>query len=296
MMNAMKTFMLMASLTALFGWVGWTVGGEAGMIAALVFAAVSNVGAWWFSDRLVLGLYGARQVRDGRLYRIVRELAARAGLPMPRVYAARSLQPNAFATGRNPANAAVVATDGLLRVLDDRELRGVMAHELAHIKNRDTLTMTVTATLAGAISMLANFALWLAPVGGARDRPAGLLGTVLVMLLAPLAATLVQLAISRTREYAADRGGAEISGDPAALAAALQKLEQAARKVPNHPAEQNPATAHMFIINPLGRKTMDNLFSTHPNTLNRIRALEAYQPSDNGNARHNGFRPWAWRS
>ncbi len=273
-MNGLKTFILLASLTAIFGWTGWMIGGETGMIIALTFAVISNIGAFWFSDKIVLSMYGAKQVQSGYLYNIVKELAQRANLPMPRVYVIEMQQPNAFATGRSPDNAAVAATTGIINILDERELRGVMAHELAHVKNRDTLTMTITATIAGAISMLANFAFWLAPMGGGRDRPAGAWGALIVMILAPLAAMLVQMAISRTREYSADRGGAEISDDPLALASALQKLETAAHNIPNHKAEQNPATAHMFIVNPLHLKKMDNLFSTHPNTYNRVRELE----------------------
>lgn len=274
MLNTLKTFILLAGLTALFGWAGWMIGGQSGMVIALGFAAISNIGAFWFSDKIVLSMYGAKQVKSGYLYNMVLDLAQRANLPMPRVYIIETQQPNAFATGRSPKHAAVAATRGIIDVLNERELRGVMAHELAHIKNRDTLTMTITATIAGAISMLANFAFWLAPMGGGRDRPAGVWGSLIVMILAPLAAMLVQMAISRTREYSADKGGAEICDDPLALATALQKLEAAAHRIPNHMAEQNPATAHMFIVNPLHLNKMDNLFSTHPNTHNRVRELE----------------------
>jgi heat shock protein HtpX len=225
---------------------------------------------------------------------MVLDLARRANLPMPRVYIIESAQPNAFATGRNANHAAVAATRGIIDILNERELRGVMAHELAHIKNRDTLTMTVTATIAGAISMLANYGFWLAPMGSDRDRPAGAWGSLVVMILAPLAAMLVQMAISRTREYSADRDGAEICGDPLALASALQKLEAAAHHIPNYIAEQNPATAHMFIVNPLHLNRMDNLFSTHPNTQNRVRELEklaGINDQTNGGQRR---RQWAW--
>ena len=274
MLNTLKTFILLAGLTALFGWAGWVIGGQSGMVIALGFAAISNIGAFWFSDKIVLSMYGAKQVKSGYLYNMVFDLAQRANLPMPRVYIIETQQPNAFATGRSPKHAAVAATRGIIDILNERELRGVMAHELAHIKNRDTLTMTITATIAGAISMLANFAFWLAPMGGGRDRPAGVWGSLIVMILAPLAAMLVQMAISRTREYSADKGGAEICDDPSALATALQKLEAAALRIPNHMAEQNPATAHMFIVNPLHLNKMDNLFSTHPNTHNRVRELE----------------------
>ncbi len=274
MLNTLKTFILLAGLTALFGWAGWMIGGQSGMLIALGFAAISNIGVFWFSDKIVLSMYGAKQVKSGYLYNMVFDLAQRANLPMPRVYIIETQQPNAFATGRSPKHAAVAATRGSIDILNERELRGVMAHELAHIKNRDTLTMTITATIAGAISMLANFAFWLAPMGGGRDRPAGVWGSLIVMILAPLAAMLVQMAISRTREYSADKGGAEICDDPLALATALQKLEAAAHRIPNHMAEQNPATAHMFIVNPLHLHKMDNLFSTHPNTHNRVRELE----------------------
>jgi heat shock protein HtpX len=222
-------------------------------------------------------MYGARQVDAASapdLYHIVERLAARAGLPMPKVYITENPQPNAFATGRNPQNAAVAATSGLLDMLTREEIRGVMAHELAHVKNRDTLTMTVTATVAGAIAMLANFALFFGG-GDDRERPGGMIGTIALMLLAPMAAGLVQMAISRTREYEADRVGAEIANDPQALASALQKIEAYARGAVNAPAERNPATAHMFIINPLNGHGVDNLFSTHPNVENRIAALEA---------------------
>lgn len=270
-MNMMKTFILLAAMTALFGGIGFMLGGEQGMIMALVFAGVMNIGSWWFSDKMVLGLYGAKQIKSGPVYNMTLELAQRANMPMPRVYIIENTQPNAFATGRNPQNGAVAVTTGIMNILDDRELRGVIAHELAHIKNRDTLTMTITATIAGAISMLANFAMFF---GGGRDRPAGMIGTIAVMILAPLAASLVQMAISRVREYSADRDGAEICGDPMALASALQKLEAAAGRIDNYVAEQNPATAHMFIVNPLHVRKMDNLFSTHPNTANRVKALQ----------------------
>lgn len=270
-MNMMKTFILLAAMTALFGVIGLMLGGQQGMIIALVVAAVMNIGSWWFSDKMVLGLYGAKQIKSGPVYNMTLELAQRANMPMPRVFIIENAQPNAFATGRNPQNGAVAVTTGIMNILDERELCGVIAHELAHIKNRDTLTMTITATIAGAISMLANFAMFF---GGGRDRPAGMIGTLAVMILAPLAASLVQMAISRVREYSADRYGAEICGDPMALASALQKLEAAAGRIDNYVAEQNPATAHMFIINPLHVRKMDNLFSTHPNTKNRIEVLQ----------------------
>ena len=270
-MNIMKTFILLAAMTALFGGIGLLLGGQQGMMTALVFAAVMNIGSWWFSDKMVLSLYGAKQINSGPVYNMTLELAQRASMPMPRVFIIENAQPNAFATGRNPQKGAVAVTTGIMSILDERELRGVIAHELAHIKNRDTLTMTITATIAGAISMLANFAMFF---GHDRNRPGGMVGTIAVMILAPLAASLVQMAISRVREYSADRDGAEICGDPMALASALQKLEQAAGRVDNYVAEQNPATAHMFIVNPLHVRKMDNLFSTHPNTQNRIKALQ----------------------
>lgn len=277
-MNYMKTGLLLAAMTALFGAVGFLIGGEAGMLIALGLAAVMNLFAYWNSDKMVLSMYGAREVdaqTAPEFYGLVQTLAQRAGLPMPRVYVMDNDQPNAFATGRNPENAAVAATTGLLHMLSREEIEGVMAHELAHVKNRDTLIMTVTATLAGAIGMLANFAMFF---GGSRDSEGnrsgvGMIGGLLIMILAPLAAMVVQMAISRSREYAADRMGAEISGNPHGLASALQRISGAAERLPNERAEGNPATAHMFIINPLHGRRMDGLFSTHPSTENRIAAL-----------------------
>jgi heat shock protein HtpX len=234
-----------------------------------------NLFAYWNADKMVLRMHGAKQVdcqSAPEFYALVEELAQRGGLPMPKVYIMDNPQPNAFATGRNPQNAAVAATTGLLRVLNKEEIAGVMAHELAHVKNRDTLVMTMTATIAGAISMLANFGMFFG--GGGRDRnPLGAIGVILMVILAPLAAMLVQMAISRTREYGADRGGAEISGHPMALASALAKISGAAHHIENPSAEANPATAHMFIINPLSGQRMDGLFSTHPDPRNRIDAL-----------------------
>lgn len=274
-MNILKTAILLAGLTALFGWAGWAIGGQSGMMIALAIAAAMNIGSYWFSDKIVLKMYGARQVHDGTLYRMTENLAARANLPMPRVFIIDSPQPNAFATGRNPANAAVAVNTGLMDILSERELAGVVAHELAHIKNRDTLIMTVTATIAGAISMLANFGMFFGGSNQNGERQGGnpLIGLA-IMILAPLAAMLVQMAISRTREYSADRLGAEICGDPLALAGALKKLEMSATQIDNPVAEDNPATAHMFIVNPLHARRVDNLFSTHPNTANRIEALQ----------------------
>ncbi|MBI1685730.1 zinc metalloprotease HtpX [Caulobacter hibisci] len=280
-MNHFKTFALLAGLTALFVGAGYMIGGATGMLIAFVLAAGMNVFSYWNADKIVLRAYGAVEVDEShpeplvRSYaRDVRDLAQRAGLPMPRVCIIDSDQPNAFATGRNPENAAVAATTGLLAMLDRDEIRGVMAHELAHVKNRDTLTMTVTATIAGAISALANFAFFF---GGSREddeRPGGIIGAIALAILAPIAAMLVQMAISRSREYEADRVGAQIAGDNRGLARALEKIDAYARGgVVNHEAERNPATAHMFIINPLAGRGADNLFSTHPATHNRIEAL-----------------------
>ncbi|MEO1160213.1 MAG: zinc metalloprotease HtpX, partial [Pseudomonadota bacterium] len=251
-MNYMKTAMLLAGMTALFLVIGFMLGGQTGMVIALVFAAGTNVYAYWNSDKAVLSMHGAQpasETQNPELYKMVARLADNAGLPMPKVYVMDNPQPNAFATGRDPENAAVAATTGLMQQLNYDEIEGVMAHELAHIQNRDTLIMTVTATIAGAISMLANFAMFF----GGRDRnnPLGLIGTIAMMLLAPIAAMLVQMAISRTREYAADRRGAEICGKPQALADALRKIASGAQRIENDTAEANPATAHMFIINPL---------------------------------------------
>ncbi len=277
MNNTLRTFMLLAALTALFVGIGYMLAGPTGMVVALAFAGVMNLVSYWNSDKIVLSMYGAKQVDETAAEPLIRayvadvhELADRAAMPRPKVYVIQTDQPNAFATGRNPANAAVAATTGLLTMLDRREIRGVMAHELAHVKNRDTLTMTITATIAGAVSALANIALFF---GGGRDRPAGMIGTIALAILAPIAAALVQMAISRGREYEADREGAEISGDPGALASALERIEAYARRAHNPAAERNPATAHMFIINPLSGRGADNLFSTHPATRNRVAAL-----------------------
>lgn len=276
-MSTARTFILIAGLTALFMAIGYLIGGPTGMIIALAVAAAMNLFAYWNSDKMVLSMYGARQV-DAQsapaLYGIVEQLAQRAQLPMPKVYIIDNDQPNAFATGRNPENAAVAATTGLLRNLSHEEVAGVMAHELAHVKNRDTLIQTITATIAGAIGMLANFAFFF---GGNRDSNGNgggnMIVGLLVMILAPMAAMLVQFAISRTREYEADRLGAEISGRPLWLASALENLHNSARVIDNPEAERNPATAHMFIINPLHAHAVDGLFSTHPSTENRVRKL-----------------------
>lgn len=273
-MNMTKTAILLAAMTALFMGIGFMIGGEAGAAIAFVIAAGMNVFAYWNSDKMVLRMHGAREVteREAPNYvRLVQRLAENANLPMPRTYIIETAQPNAFATGRNPENAAVAATTGLLNMLTPEELAGVMAHELAHIKNRDTLTMTVTATLAGAISMLANFAFFF---GNNRNNAGGLIGTLAIMILAPMAAALVQMAISRTREYSADQLGAEICGRPMWLASALQRIESGAARIDNEAAERNPATAHMFIINPLHAHKRDSLFSTHPATTNRVAKLK----------------------
>ncbi len=285
-MNYVRTAILLAGLTALFMAVGYVIGGQGGMMIAFLVAAGMNLFSYWNADKLVLRMYGAQEVDERTapdLVHMVRDLAARAQLPMPKVYLIDNPQPNAFATGRNPENAAVAATTGLLRMLNRHEVAGVMAHELAHVKHHDTLTMTITATIAGAISMLANFGLFFG--GGNRENngsPFGAIGTILMVFLAPLAAMVVQMAISRSREYEADRGGAEICGQPLALASALAKIAGTAHQVPNYEAEANPATAHMFIINPLSGQRMDNLFSTHPATENRIAALEALSRTQGG--------------
>ena len=275
-MNAIRTGMLLAVMTALFMGVGYLIGGPAGTVIAFVMAAGMNLFSYWNADRLVLSMHHAVEIDERaapEYYGVVRDLARRANLPMPKVYLIDNPQPNAFATGRNPQNAAVAATTGLLRQLSPQELSGVMAHELAHVEHHDTLTMTITATLAGAISMLGNFAFFF---GGSRNNNSfGFVGVLVAMIVAPLAAMLVQMAISRTREYSADRRGAEICGNPLWLASALRKIATAAHHVVNPTAERNPATAHLFIVNPLSGSRMDNLFSTHPDTENRIAALEA---------------------
>jgi heat shock protein HtpX len=299
-MNFMRTAMLLAALTAIFMGVGYLIGGSGGMVIAFLLAAGMNLFSYWNADKMVLSMHHAREV-DARTapeyYGIVQQLTQRAGLPMPRVYVMDNPQPNAFATGRDPQHAAVAATTGLLQSLTREEIAGVMAHELAHVQNRDTLTMTITATIAGAISMLANFAFFF---GGNRDNnnPLGFVGVLVAAIVAPLAAMLVQMAVSRTREYAADRRGAEIAGQPAWLASALGKIAGAARRVENADAERNPATAHLFIVNPLSGARMDNLFSTHPNTENRIAALRAMDAEMGGRSstgsvpRVGGASPW----
>jgi heat shock protein HtpX len=272
-MNFARTALLLAALTGLFLAIGYLLAGEGGLLIAFLIALGMNGWAYWNSDRAVLRMHNARAVTRAsapELVGLIEQLAGRAGLPMPKVYILETNQPNAFATGRNPENSAVAVTRGLLQACDGEELAGVIAHELGHIKNRDTLTMTITATLAGAIGFLSQFAFFF---GRDSRNPLGALGTILVMILAPLAAMLVQMAISRTREYSADRAGAEISGHPLWLARALQKIEQLARGVLNEPAERNPASAHLFIINPLHMGGVDNLFRTHPPTAERVRRL-----------------------
>jgi len=274
-MNYLRTAILLAGLTGLFMGVGYLIGGGSGAAIALLIAAATNLFSYWNSDRMVLSLYGAYEVDRAtapELFDLVAELASRAGLPMPRVFLMDEAQPNAFATGRNPQNAAVAVTTGLVHSLSRQELAGVIAHELAHVKNHDTLLMTITATIAGAISMVAQFGMFF---GGNRDNNGpGIIGSIAMMILAPLGAMLVQMAISRTREYAADNLGARIVGQPMWLASALAKIENTAHQVPNMEAERNPATAHMFIINPLSGHGVDNLFTTHPSTENRIAALQ----------------------
>jgi len=275
-MNTLRTGMLMAALTGLFLAVGALIGGTNGMAIAFAFALATNLFAYWNSDKVLLSMYGAQPVDETTapdLYRLVARLAQQAGLPMPKVYITENPQPNAFATGRSPEHAAVCVTSGLLQQVNQEELAGVLAHELGHVKHRDTLTMTIVAVMAGAISMLANMAFFM---GGGRDRenPLGIVGVILVTLLAPIGAMLVQAAISRSREFEADRAGAEITGRPLWLASALGQIERAAERTENYPADANPATAHMFIINPL-HGGLSGLFATHPSTEERIARLRA---------------------
>ncbi len=275
--NWLKTSILMAAIVALFGAIGAMIGGKSGMIMALLFGGAMNLFSYWFSDKMVLRMYNAQEVDETSspyLYNMVRELAGRAQLPMPKVYIIHEDQPNAFATGRNPDNAAVAATTGILQRLNERELRGVMAHELAHVRHRDILISTISATMAGAISALANFAMMF----GGRDesgRPANPIASIAVALLAPLAASLIQMAISRAREFEADRGGAEIAGDPNALADALLKIDAFARGIPMPTAEAHPETGQMMIMNPLSGGGLRGLFSTHPATEERVARLRA---------------------
>ena len=281
--NWLKTSILMAAIVALFGTVGAAVGGGTGMLIALLFAAGMNIYAYWFSDKAVLKMYGAQEVTpennygEGQFrnyYNMVKELAQNAELPMPKVYVMNENQPNAFATGRNPENAAVAATAGIMQILTERELRGVMAHELAHVKNRDTLISTISATMAGAIASIAQFGMFFG--GGNRDgeRSSPIIG-ILMMFLAPMAASLIQMAISRGREFEADKMGAQISKDPKALASALEKIHNYAHKIPNETAEAHPETGQMMIINPLSGAGLKGLFSTHPQTEERVARLMA---------------------
>jgi len=273
--NWIKTSILMAAIVALFGTIGGALGGASGMLMALIFAGGMNIYAYWFSDKAVLKMYGAQEVTADNVqfrnyYNMVKELAQNAQLPMPKVYVINESQPNAFATGRNPENAAVAATAGIMQILSERELRGVMAHELAHVKNRDTLISTISATVAGAISALAQFGMFFG--GRGDDRPSPII-SMLVMFLAPMAASLIQMAISRAREFEADRMGAEISKDPKALASALEKIHNYAHQIPNHTAEAHPETGQMMIINPLSGGGLKGLFSTHPQTELRVAKL-----------------------
>ena len=281
--NWVKTFVLMAVITALFGAVGGAMGGATGMIMALCLAGAMNFYAYWFSDKAVLKMYGAQEINqennygDGQFknyYNMVKELAQNAELPMPKVYVINEQQPNAFATGRNPENAAVAATAGIMQALSERELRGVMAHELAHVKHRDTLISTISATMAGAIGSIAQFGMMFGGGRGDGERP-NMIISMLMMFLAPMAAGLIQMAISRSREYEADRMGAQISRDPKALADALTKINNYARQIPNQTAEMHPETGQMMIINPLSGVSFDSLFSTHPKTEERVARLMA---------------------
>ncbi|MRR36079.1 zinc metalloprotease HtpX [bacterium] len=278
-MNTLKTTFLLSLLTVLLVLAGGAIGGQGGMLIALVMAGVMNFVSYWFSDKIVLAMYGAKEITEAEnsaFYGLVRELAERAGLPMPRVCIIPSDTPNAFATGRNPSHAAVAATSGILRILSREELAGVMAHELSHVKHRDILISSIAATVAGAVTYLAHMAQWAAIFGGGRDRDddgGGVFGMLVMAIVAPLAALLIQMAISRSREYDADKGGAEISGNPLYLANALRKLEAANQRLPMEQA--TPASAHMFIVNPLSGGGIASLFSTHPPMEERVRRLEA---------------------
>jgi heat shock protein HtpX len=280
-MNILKTTILLALLTGLFLFIGQALGGQQGMIMAFILAAIMNLGAYWFSDKIVLRMYNATEVTSSdapELYSIVKELAIKAGLPMPRLYMIQDETPNAFATGRNPQHAAVAVTSGILRILDREELKGVIAHELSHVYHRDTLISSIAATIAGAIAMLANMAQWAMIFGRSEHQEQGssnnIFGGLLMMIVAPIAATLIQLAVSRSREYAADARGAKLSGQPLALASALQKLETINHQMPMEKAEARPATAHLFIVNPLSGRSMLRMFATHPPTEERIRRLK----------------------
>jgi heat shock protein HtpX len=285
-MNFARTALLLAAMTGLFLAVGFFIGGQGGMIIAFVIALGMNLFAYWNSDKMVLRMQGAQEVDAAaapRLFAIVQDLAKRGNLPMPRVYLMQTEQPNAFATGRNPENAAVAVTTGLLDRLNEQEIAGVLAHELAHVRNRDTLTMTITATLAGAIGMLAQFGMFFGGSRDSRNNPLGIIGVLAAAILAPMVAMFVQMAISRSREYEADRIGAGICGQPLWLASALAKIHNASLQIDNHRAEANPATAHMFIINPLHAHAVDGLFRTHPSTEERIRRLQELAAQSSAN-------------
>lgn len=278
--SRIKTTLLLAALTVLIVWIGKLIGGQTGMAIAFIFAFIMNVGSYWFSDKIVLAMYGAQPIEEHEnpeLYRIVRELAVEARIPMPRVYMVPQETPNAFATGRNPEHAVVAVTAGIMRILTPAELKGVLAHELGHVKNRDILISSIAATLAGAIMLLANMAQWAALFGGFRgsddeDRGGGILGLIVTVILAPIAATLIQLAISRSREYLADETGAHLAHNPEGLARALEKLQIASERIP---MDASPSTAHMFIVNPLSGKRLAGLFSTHPPIEERVRRLRS---------------------
>ena len=273
-MNYLKTSILLSALTSIILFAGFLLGGEGGIIIAIIIAICTNFFAYWNSDKILLKMYGAYEISmhtEPIYYNTVRNLARNTGLPMPKVHILENDQPNAFATGRNPENGAVAATTGLLSTLNKNEVAGVMAHELAHIKNRDTLIMTITATLAGALTMLATFVMFFG--GRSRNGFLGSMGSILIMIIAPIAASLVQMAISRTREYEADKIGAEICGNPEWLASALEKLDSTSQYIENKDAENNPASAHLFIVNPINKKSIDNLFSTHPKVTNRVKIL-----------------------
>ena len=278
-MNYLKTVVLLILLAALFIWIGGMIGGQSGMIVAFVFSLLLNVGAYWFSDKIVLSMYGAKEIDEKsypEIYQIVRDLARKDNIPAPKVYSLPANAPNAFATGRNPSHAAVCVTSGILNILNREELKGVIAHEMSHIKNRDTLIMTIVASIASAIMMLANMARWAAVFGGSkgdRDRSGGLIGLLAVSIIAPLAAMLIQLAISRSREYAADESGARLVGSGYGLASALGKLDTAAV---HYKFNASPQTAHLFIVNPLRGNFMADLFRTHPSTEKRIERLKAF--------------------
>lgn len=278
--SRIRTVFLLAALTVIIIWIGKMIGGQNGMLIAFLIAVVMNAGSYWFSDKIVLAMYNARPIEESenpQLYQIVRELTAEAGLPMPRIYMIPQETPNAFATGRNPEKAVVAVTEGIMRILTPGELKGVLAHELGHVKNRDILVSSIAATLAGAIMVLANMARWAAIFGGFRggsdeDRGGGILGLIVTAILAPIAATLIQLAISRSREYLADETGARLAHNPEGLARALEKLEAASERVP---MDASPSTAHLFIVNPLSGRALAGLFSTHPPIEERIRRLRS---------------------